>query len=68
MRPNELRGLIQTYRYTDTAYVEVDLLPQPYQDEFSSFLRGSADPVEDGRNHYAYIADFERWLSTLIPL
>lgn len=67
MRPNELRELVQTYRYTDTVYVVVDSLPQPYQDEFANFLRGSAGPVGDGRNRYAYVADFERWLSTLVP-
>lgn len=68
MRLNELRGLIQTYRYTDAVYVVVDSVPQPYQDEFFNFLRGSAGPAGDGRNRYAYIADFERWLSILVLL
>lgn len=65
MTPNELKGLVQTYRYTDMLYVVVDSLPQPYQDEFSCFLLGSACPVGDGRSRYAYVPDFERWLATL---
>ncbi|MFI8619271.1 hypothetical protein ACIGHN_27640 [Acidovorax sp. NPDC077693] len=64
MTPNELKDLVQTYRYSDAVYVVVDSLPQPYQDAFSGFLRGSACPVGDGRNRYAYITDFERWLAT----
>lgn len=63
MTSNELKELVQTYRYSDAVYVVVDSLPQPYQDAFSSFLRGSACPVGDGRNRYAYITDFERWLA-----
>lgn len=59
----ELKELVQTYRYTDMLYVVVDSLPQPYQDEFSCFLLGSACPVGDGRNRYAFVADFERWLA-----
>lgn len=65
MTPRELKELVQTYRYTDSVYVVVDSLPQPYQGEFASFLRGSACPVGDGRNRYAYLTDFERWLATL---
>lgn len=65
MTPTELKELVQTYRYTDMLYVVVDSLPQPYQDEFSCFLLGSACPVGDGRSRYAYVADFERWLATL---
>ncbi len=64
MTPNELKDLVQTYRYSDAVYVVVDSLPQPYQDAFSNFLRGSACPVRDGRNRYAYVADFERWLTS----
>ena len=65
--PNELRELVQTYRYTDTHYVVVDSLPQPYQDEFSCFLLGSACPLGDGRSRYAFVSDFERWLTALSP-
>lgn len=59
----ELRSIVQTYRYGDTAYVIVDSLPEPYLDEFWRFLFGSARPVGDGRNRYAYAADFERWIA-----
>lgn len=65
MTPDKLKELVQTYRYTDAVYVVVDSLPQPYKEEFSSFLLGSASPLGDGRNRYAYVADFERWLATL---
>lgn len=67
MTPRELKELVQTYRYTDSVYVVVDSLPQPYQREFASFLRGSACPLGDGRNRYAYLTDFERWLNSLPP-
>lgn len=56
---------MKTYRYTDTVYVVVDSLPQPYRTDFSNFSLGSACPLGDGRNHYAYVADFERWIASL---
>jgi|UPI00076A6F4B hypothetical protein len=60
-----LRDIVRTYRYRDAIHVVVDSLPQPYQDQFASFLRGSAQPVGDGLNRYAFVPDFERWLETL---
>lgn len=63
MTPEELLHLAQTYRFGDLEYVIVDSLPQPYQDRFTSFLRGSAVPLGDGRNRYAFVYDFERWLA-----
>lgn len=63
MTYEDLQHLARTYRYGDAVYVIVDSLPQPYQDSFSSFLRGSAVPVGDGRNRYAFVYDFERWLA-----
>lgn len=61
----ELRDIVRTYRYRDAMHVVVDSLPQPYQDQFAVFLRGSAQPVGDGLNRYAFVQDFERWLKTL---
>ncbi len=61
----ELRDIVRTYRYRDAIHVVVDSLPQPYQDQFASFLRGSAQPVGDGLNRYAFVPDFERWLEAL---
>lgn len=63
MTPEDLQHLAQTYLYGDSVYVIVESLPQPYQDRFTSFLRGSAVPVGDGRNRYAFVYDFERWLA-----
>lgn len=65
--PAGLRDVVQTYRYRDTIHVVVDSLPQPFQDQFARFLRGSAQPVGDGLNRYAFVQDFERWLETLKP-
>jgi len=55
MTSEELQHLAQTYRFGDSVYVIVESLPQPYQDRFTSFLRGSAVPVGDGRNRYAFV-------------
>lgn len=63
MTADELRTQVRTFRYSDAVYVIVDSLPQPYQNDFWRFLFGSARPVGDGRNRYAYAADFERWIA-----
>ena len=65
MTANELRTAVQTFRYSDAVYVIVDSLPQPYQDDFWLFLTGSARPIGDGLNRYAYTSDFERWLCAI---
>lgn len=56
---------VGTYRYADAIYVVVDSLPEPYQSSFWSFLRGSAIPIADGKNRYAYVLDFERWIESI---
>ncbi|WP_087743452.1 MULTISPECIES: hypothetical protein [unclassified Acidovorax] len=65
MTPSDLKNIVKTYRYTDALYVVVDSLPQPYQDGFANFLVGSTCPIADGRNRYAYVADFDRWIASL---
>ena len=60
-----VRKSIATYRYVDAIYVVVDTLPEPYQSSFWSFLRGSAIPIADGKNKYAYVQDFERWIDSI---
>lgn len=67
MTPSELKDIVKTYRYTDAVYVVVNSLPQPYQNGFTHFLIGSACPIADGRNRYAYVADFDRWIASLTP-
>lgn len=62
MTANELREVVQTYRYRDAVFVIVDSLPEPARGQFLDFLRGSACPVGDGRYRYAYTRDFERFL------
>lgn len=62
MTANELREVAQTYRYSDAVFVVVDSLPEPERGQFMAFLRGSACPVGDGKNSYAYVWDFERFL------
>lgn len=64
MTAEELISVVQTYRYSDAVYVIVDSLPMPFQENFVTFLRGSAVPVGDGLNRYAFTSDFERWLET----
>lgn len=64
MTAEELIKVVQTYRYSDAVYVIVDSLPMPFQENFVAFLRGSAVPVGDGLNRYAFTSDFERWLET----
>lgn len=61
-----LRQTVATYRYLDEIYVVVDSLPEPHQSSFWSFLRGSAIPIADGRNRYAYIQDFEGWIGSIL--
>lgn len=57
-------NIVQTYRYRDAVFVIVDSLPMPFHESFVEFLRGSAVPVGDGLNRYAFTSDFERWLET----
>lgn len=65
MTAEELMNVVQTYRYRDALYVIVDSLPMPFHDSFVEFLRGSAVPLGDGLNRYAFVQDFERWLETI---
>ena len=64
MTAEELMSVVQTYRYSKAVYVIVDSLPMPFHESFVDFLRGSAVPVCDGLNRYAFTSDFERWLET----
>lgn len=60
-----LRKPVATYRYADAIYVVVDSLPEPYQSSFWLFLRGSAIPIADGKNRYAFVQDFQRWIESI---
>ena len=64
MTSEKLMNVVQTYRYHDAVFVIVDSLPTPFHESFVEFLRGSAVPVGDGLNRYAFTCDFERWLET----
>lgn len=62
MTSEELINVVQTYRYRDAVFVIVESLPTPFHESFGEFLHGSAVPVCDGLNRYAFTSDFERWL------
>lgn len=65
MTADQLRKVVQTYRFSDRIFIIVDSLPEPEKNQFQAFLRGSACPIADGRQSYAYVPDFERFLAQL---
>lgn len=68
LNADEVRLAAAIYRYSEAIYVVVDSLPEPYQSSFWKFLRGSAIPIADGKNRYAYVQDFERWIGTIFEV
>lgn len=63
MNLQELAHAVPVYMHAGRRYfIRIREIPEPWRDQFTKGLRGSACPVLEGQEALAYIWDWEAWI------